>query len=217
MIVNLGERRFGWLVGDATRASVRLARGTDEVAVAEPAYDDEASLRELLDAIVATVNTRRLVGGDAVLGVCGFEPDGDGWAREIAPEPRPSRFVTLGELEGAIRSSWGSDTTEEPDVWSEDNPAWGNCAVTALVVRDYLGGEIVAAGVVRDGVRVDRHAWNRLPSGLMVDLSRDQFRGGEQFEAPEPIETFLSPTTFERYEVLAARVRERLGGARGDG
>jgi hypothetical protein len=82
--------------------------------------------------------------------------------------------------------------------------------VTALVVRDYLGGELVIAGVVREGIRVDRHAWNVLPSGLAVDLSRDQFRNGERFEAPEPLTETAVPGTQERYELLAARVRDKL-------
>jgi hypothetical protein len=203
-ILRLDDRRVG--LGDA---SVRLDRAGDEVAVSEPAGDD-ASLRALLDAVAGAANTRRLVGNDDVLGRCGFERDGDRWVRELRPEVDETPFVTLVELEEAIRSSWGRDTTEEPDVWSEDNPGWGNCVVTALVVRDYLGGDVVVSGVVRDGARVDRHAFNRLPGGLFVDLSRDQFRHGEQFEAPEVVDRFLSSTTPERYEILAARVREKL-------
>jgi hypothetical protein len=217
VIVPLGERRFAWLVGEETQAVVRLVRDGEEVTVEEPQFENESSLRALLDAVAATANTRRLRGRDEVLARCGFERDGETWVRRLRPQPQPAPFVTLGQLEAAIRGSWDRETTEDPDVWSDENPALGNCAVTALVVRDYLGGEIVAAGVVRDDVRVERHAWNRLPSGLMVDLTRDQFRGGEQFEAPEPVETFLSPTTFARYEVLAARVRAKLGGARRQG
>jgi hypothetical protein len=133
--------------------------------------------------------------------------------RDLAPEPDAdaSRAVTLAELEQAIRASWTREISEEPDKWSEENPAYGCCAVTSMVVRDYLGGELVIAGVVKDGVRVDRHVWNVLPSGLAVDLSRDQFRNGEQYEAPQPLHEFTVEGTQERYELLAARVRERLG------
>jgi len=213
VIVNLGEQRFGWQRGDATPASVRLVRDGDEVTVDELRYDDESSLASLFDAIAAAANTRRLVGADVVLGRCGFVCDGERWVRELIPHPEEAATVTLAELEQAIRTSWARDTSEDPEAWTEENPALGNCAVTALVVRDYLGGEIVASGVVRDGVRVDRHAFNRLASGLVVDLSRDQFRAGEQFEAPGLVESFLSPTTFERYEILAARVRAKLDAA----
>ena len=37
----------------------------------------------------------------------------------------------------------------------------------------------MAAGVFRDGEWVEYHMWNRLPGGLEVDLTREQFRNGE--------------------------------------
>lgn len=77
-------------------------------------------------------------------------------------------------------------------------------------MRDYLGGEILVAGVVLHGRRVDMHAWNRLPSGVEVDLSREQFLQGEQFETPRVLTEFVGDRLDERYELLAARVRERL-------
>ena len=49
-----------------------------------------------------------------------------------------------------------------------------------------------------------------LPSGLAVDISRDQFRDGERCEAPQPLTEALREGTQERYELLAARVREKL-------
>jgi hypothetical protein len=78
--------------------------------------------------------------------------------------------------------------------------------VTAAVVQDYLGGDTLVAGVVLDGTRVDRHAWNVLPSGLTLDLTREQFRQGERFEQPH----VEAVTRGERYELLAERVRARL-------
>jgi hypothetical protein len=64
----------------------------------------------------------------------------------------------LSELESAIRKSWGRDTSDDPDEWSESNPARGQCAVTAMLVRELLGGEILIANVLRHGRRVERHA-----------------------------------------------------------
>ena len=52
--------------------------------------------------------------------------------------------------------------------------------MTALVVRELLGGEILIATVIPpEGESSERHAWNRLPSGEEVDLTREQFRAGE--------------------------------------
>jgi hypothetical protein len=122
-----------------------------------------------------------------------------------------ARVVTHNELEAAIRVYWSAETSDRPDEWTSANPAFQQCDVTARVVRDYLGGEILVAGVVRDGRRVDRHAWNRLDSGLEVDLSREQFLAAEQFEAPEVVTESVGAAADDRYELLAERVREKLG------
>lgn len=211
-IVKLAHRHVGWRTEDGIVASVRLDRAGDELVVAALDFADVAAARSLFDALGAVATARRLVGPDDRLGQLGFTAAGGRWVRplEVAPSDAPAP-VTLAQLEEAIRASWDRETTEEPNVWTEENPAYGNCAVTALVVRDYLGGDVVAAGVVRGGARVDRHAWNRLPSGLEVDLSRDQFRDGEQYEDAAVVTDFVGARTQERYELLAARVRERLG------
>jgi len=211
-IVKLGHRHVGWQTEDGVVASVRLERDGDELVVAALDYENVTAARSLFDAVGAVATARRLVGADDRLAQLGFTAEGGRWVRpvEVAPSDAPAP-VTLARLEEAIRASWDRETTEEPDVWTDENPAYGNCAVTALVVRDYLGGGVVAGGVLRGGAPVDRHAWNRLPSGLEVDLSRDQFRDGEQYEDAAVVTEFVGARTQERYELLAARVRERLG------
>ena len=84
--------------------------------------------------------------------------------------------------------------------------------MTALLVRDLLGGDILIANVVRGGKRVERHAWNRLASGLTVDLTREQFRAGESFTEPSVEEPLITRRNPERYETLAERARAALGG-----
>ena len=128
---------------------------------------------------------------------------------------------TLAQLEDAIRESWGPDTVDPDDGWSEDNPARGQCDVTALVVHDLIGGELVSADVFLDGRRIMAHMWNRLPSGLDVDLTREQFVAGEVLGEPtvrqRPPDSVLADPAhpryhrFRDYQVLARRVRERLG------
>jgi hypothetical protein len=124
---------------------------------------------------------------------------------------------TLSQIEAAIRASWSLDTADEDDGWTPDNPSRGQCDVTCLVVHDIFGGDVLAADVFLDGRRVEAHMWNRLPGGMELDLTREQFRGGEVVGEPS---TRTRPARFEadhpryhRYEaylVLAARVRERL-------
>jgi len=86
-------------------------------------------------------------------------------------------FLTLTDIERAIRSSWGQDTYP-PDArtpWDPGNPARGQCGVVAVVLNDILGGELMRGEVHVDGERVDFHWWNRLPGGLEIDLTREQF------------------------------------------
>jgi len=82
---------------------------------------------------------------------------------------------TLRQIEDAIRASWNLDTADPDDGWTPDNPSRGQCDVTTLVVHDIFGGDILAAEVFLDGDRVEAHMWNRLPGGLELDLTRDQF------------------------------------------
>jgi hypothetical protein len=61
--------------------------------------------------------------------------------------------------------------------------------------------------------------WNRLPSGVEVDLTRDQFKHGEVIgdaalrPRPTDIDDPSHPRYFryEQYLVLSERVRRRLG------
>jgi hypothetical protein len=118
----------------------------------------------------------------------------------------------LAALARDVESAWAADTSTEPERWSATNPAWGQCAVTALVIQDALGGDLLRARV--DGVS---HYWNRLPSGEQVDLTRRQFLDGGRLESPPELRTreyVLSfPDTGHRY----ARLRERLAGLRSHG
>jgi hypothetical protein len=122
---------------------------------------------------------------------------------------------TLGGLERVIRAAWGVDTCASEDVpmWHPANPARGQCGVTALVLNDLLGGDLVCGEVHVNGVRVDYHWWNRLAGGLDVDLTREQF-------SPEEIvvggRVVIRPATMSRcqeeYERLRGRVLAALGG-----
>jgi hypothetical protein len=128
--------------------------------------------------------------------------------------------VTLTELEEAIRTSWSEDTAEPDDGWSPEIPSRGHCDITSLVVQDMVGGDLLAADVYLHGERIMAHMWNRLSSGLDVDLTRDQFRNGEVVGEPTVIskrppeianEDHPRYHRYRKYLVLAARVRTKLG------
>jgi hypothetical protein len=113
--------------------------------------------------------------------------------------------VTLRDLAERIGSEWSRETSADPERWSPENPAWGQCAITALVVQDAFGGDLVR-GVV-DGTS---HYWNLCLDGSYVDLTRDQFPRWARIE-PETTtrerDYVLSfPETARRYELLRSRL-----------
>ncbi|MET9417957.1 hypothetical protein ABZY03_27955 [Streptomyces klenkii] len=119
----------------------------------------------------------------------------------------------LTDIERAVRSSWDADTCtpEYRSRWTTGNPARDQCGVTALVLNDLLGGELVRGEVLVGGVQTDYHWWNRLGAGVEIDLTREQFRpeetvtGGVVIPRPPEIKRLR-----EEYELLRARVLEKL-------
>jgi hypothetical protein len=84
---------------------------------------------------------------------------------------------TLAEVEHAMRAGWGADTCDPADVadWRPDNPTRGQCGVTALVLHDLFGGDLMFGEVRVAGERTGVHYWNRFGGGLEIDLTREQF------------------------------------------
>jgi hypothetical protein len=78
--------------------------------------------------------------------------------------------ITRQELKDAIAAAWQQETSNDSGRWTSDNPALGQCAVTALVVQDFLHGALL-----RTVVNGASHYWNELPSGEELDLTRHQF------------------------------------------
>ncbi|WP_117208367.1 YunG family protein [Allorhizocola rhizosphaerae] len=116
------------------------------------------------------------------------------------------------DLVEAIRRSWDEQTCDPVDLpWSPDNPSRGQCGVTALVLHDLLGGDLVV-GEVRyaSGDRQGWHTWNRLPDGTFVDLTRQQF-GPDELVGPGRIVARKAPKRcVEQYELLRSRVLAHL-------
>jgi hypothetical protein len=116
-----------------------------------------------------------------------------------------ARDRELGLLIETLESAWSRETSADPEHWTLANPAWGQCAVTALVVHDEFGGELLRATV--DDLS---HYWNRLPDGSEVDLTRQQFPEDAMYGSTvvRDREYVLSfPDTVRRYWLL----RRRLG------
>lgn len=123
---------------------------------------------------------------------------------------------TLSELELAFRRSWDRDTTcllpEALIGWHAGNPAYGQCGPTALVIQDLLGGDLLLAEVANGTEKAEVHYWNRLPGGIEIDLTREQF--GPHQSIGEPcvvVRPEGGPRAYlQEYQTLRSRVLSAL-------
>lgn len=116
-------------------------------------------------------------------------------------------------LEIALRQSWDQKTCYPPlrYRWTPDSPALGQCAVSALVVQDFFGGDLLFC-------RHQNHYWNRLPTQNEVDFTKIQFPAGTLFcqdSLASRRDTLFSwdalkASTPFRYLLLKRRVVEKL-------
>ena len=106
-----------------------------------------------------------------------------------------------------------------PEEWTPENPARGQCDVSAFVYWELFGGNLVLAEVYHDGERTEHHYWNRI-TGEDIDLTSKQFVNGEELREKtmldnsyvrEKIPT-IRPELQERIKVLRESVIEKLTG-----
>lgn len=67
--------------------------------------------------------------------------------------------ITLHALRGHFLAAWGQDTCypNMREEWTPDNPSRDQCGMTALVVQDVLGGDLILAEVRVAGAKVGHH------------------------------------------------------------
>jgi len=127
-------------------------------------------------------------------------------------------MIDESQLELALKNSWSKETSLDPENWTPENPALGQCAVTSVIVNDYLGGEIVWANVILPDGRQVSHYFNKI-NGIEKDFTKTQFPEGTVIPNGIPKtkgysstkEHILSyPKTQQRYELLKQKVKEFL-------
>ncbi|WP_456320210.1 YunG family protein [Nocardia terpenica] len=93
-------------------------------------------------------------------------------------------LCTIDTLKVALQKSWSVETSNTSD-WSENDPARGQCAVTACVVQDYLGGDIVnTVATTPDGATISHYL--NVIDGRTIDLTHKQFPSGTSFSEYRP-------------------------------
>lgn len=114
--------------------------------------------------------------------------------------------ISIEGLEWQLKRAWDAGTSAAPGEWSPMNVSRGQCAITALVVQDRFGGELL-----RTTVNGESHYFNRLPGGKTVDLTLDQF-GGALPETPPEVRSRQYVLGFENTRKRYARLISRLWG-----
>ena len=112
---------------------------------------------------------------------------------------------------GRIEACWDAETSNDTGGWHAGIRGHGQCAVTALIVQDHFGGELM-----RGEFAGGSHYWNRLADGTEIDLTASQFDVVPDFAhiAVRSRNYVLSyPATLRRYELLKARVEAVLAQA----
>lgn len=122
--------------------------------------------------------------------------------------------VKFALISAILTRVWCAETAspESAAAWSSKNPAWGQSAVTALVIHEMFGGWIMRAEVENHG----SHYYNVLPDGNVCDLTKGQFPYGTVIPKGEEVprerllcgERARAARTQERYALLLSRFVE---------
>jgi hypothetical protein len=129
----------------------------------------------------------------------------------------------LLDLDRALRASWAADTCSPDDLvreeWRADNPAWGHCDISALLVHDLFGGDLMVGEVRLDGEQHGFHWWNALPSGIQLDVTGEQFLRGQRVTGARAVTRPPGPLPhrWAEYLLLRDRVARHLGPLPGPG
>ena len=96
-----------------------------------------------------------------------------GWehAEDIAPI-KDCGYKNIGELYLALLKAWSRETCSAKfrHAWSPENPSVGQCTITAAIVHELFGGEVMGLPLYGGGM----HSFNRI-NGITVDLACEQF------------------------------------------
>jgi hypothetical protein len=126
------------------------------------------------------------------------------------------------KLAKALQDSWSSETSNWGDELAADNPARGQCQVSALVLQDYLGGDIARVAVEGVGIK-EKHFFNKLENGTTIDSTSMQYKDVEVTFTNSPIDLaagsyqsvrdrcLADEDTRRRYALLKRLVAEKLG------
>ncbi|MDE1376736.1 YunG family protein [Bacillus licheniformis] len=111
----------------------------------------------------------------------------------------------LGQIEQIMKALYKSWSADSSSKWSQDNPATGQCGVTALIVKDLLGGEIRKTKLLEGW-----HFYNVI-NGKRYDLTISQFKEDILYmDVPSNRNRAFSDTNEKQYNYLKQSVINQL-------
>jgi len=138
---------------------------------------------------------------------------GEEYGGLVRRKPGDPRLNTLDELYTVLRKAWCKETAYPScqAEWVPNDPTYGQCAVTAMLVYDMFGGSIHRIRVQGGGT----HYFNKV-NGQYIDLTIEQFDLYDLPVAYEPNEEMdrrycgKNPDTQRRYRLLLERIKNEL-------
>ena len=139
--------------------------------------------------------------------------EGHQWCDIKRLKPGNPRIATLRDLHQVLRECWCKETAYpscQAD-WVADDPSYGQCAITAMLVYDMFGGSIHRIRVAGGGT----HYFNKI-DGEYIDLTAEQF---DLYNIPlyhvpneERDRKYCGKNedTQRRFELLIKRIKDKL-------
>ncbi len=116
--------------------------------------------------------------------------------------------MNINDLKEVLFKNYSKDLCypKVQDKWSEENKCFGMCAITSLIVNDYLGGDIC-----KIKVNDISHYFN-LINQQIIDLTSSQFKDKIDYSSYKIIEKeqILTEDTKNRYLILKEKVIKDL-------
>lgn len=136
---------------------------------------------------------------------------GEEYRQTQRKKPGNPKLQTLDDLYQVLRTAWCKETAYPScqAEWVPNDPSYGQCAITAMLVYDMFGGSIHRIRVDGGGT----HYFNKI-NGHYIDLTIEQF---DLYNIPvsyEPNEEMArkycgkNADTQKRYQLLLKRITE---------
>lgn len=111
--------------------------------------------------------------------------------------------MTINELKEILLKIYDKSTVyyKWKSKWTKENPTYGQCVPTALLVQYYFGGDIYKHNI-------EFHYYNVI-DGEVIDLTKDQFKYDLDYSQGKKKQPILSQSeTNERFEILKSKVEK---------